>query len=104
MFYLNGMKKIINFFPYKSDYETVKDFLNRIEDDIIVFYNVGFAALIKENEFLNKVKYFTIDKSSGIIKLSINTVPVDIYISDKKYILDHLDSMKNRFEAGGNIF
>ncbi len=93
-----------DFFPYRSDLDSVESFLRKIEDDILVFYNINFAAAVEENEVRNAVKDFADRKSGKIEKISVNSIPVDIYIADKKTVLKNLDSMQNRIKPETNIF
>ena len=93
-----------DFFPYSSDYEYVIEFIRRIDDDIIVFYDIDFAAVLEKNEFKKALEEFKAKRTGKIVKVSVNTVPVDIYIADKKLLEKHADSMKNRIKNDSNIF
>ena len=97
-------EKNYDFFPYKSDIDSVKDFLNSIEDDVLIIYDINFAAAAAEDGITKAVNDFVENKSVLIEKLSINSIPVDIYITDKKILIEQIDSMRNRMPSGTAVF
>ena len=97
-------EKKYDFFPYESDYDNFSDFISRIDDEVIVFYDLSFGAVLRKNEFREIAENFNIHKNGKIIKVSINEIPVDIYIADKNCLEKQIDSMKNRITKETNIF
>ena len=97
-------EKNYDFFPYNTEYENINELVSRIDDDIIVFYEINFGAVLEEDEFKKILEDFSINKKDKILKISIDEIPVDIYITDKRIIEKQIDSMKNRIKSGTNIF
>ena len=97
-------EKNYDFFTYQNDFDTVKNFLNKIEDEIIIFYDINFAAVAETDELKKAVDDFADDKKETISKISINSVPVDIYIADKNYLVQQMDILRNRIQSDSYVF
>lgn len=97
-------EKKYEFFPYNSDYDNFSEFIDRIDDEVIVFYDLSFGAVLQKNEFRKITENFKNNKKAEILKVSINEIPVDIYIADKSTVENQIDSMKNRIMKETNIF
>ena len=96
--------KSTDFILYNSDVDSVKDILEKIEEDILIIYNINFAAVTSDKNIINVTENYKEKNEKGIVKLSINSVPVDVYISDRHSLIKHIDNMRNRIPSGTAVF
>ena len=97
-------EKNIDYILYNSDIETIIEIIEKIEEDTLIFYDINFAALL-DQDFLNKkIDEYEKNDVKDIWKISINSVPVDIYIARKKYFMDTLKKNRNIFKDTARHF
>lgn len=97
-------EKTADYILYSSDFDSVNEFINKIEEDILIIYTINFAAVTKENSIINEVENYLKSNEKGIEKISVDSIPVDVYITDRQYLLKQIESMKNRIPAGTAVF
>ena len=95
----------MEYLSYDQDIESILDFFTSLNTKKVLIYDINFTGTVFNDQLQKLSEIIESNNHSGeICKISINNVPVDIYIADISRLIEVVKENMNFFPPGKNHY